>query len=160
MLLGGAVATSAAATASPMSARTLRFERMYRGMAQVAGAEVQEGQAARAIAAARSQIGVPYVYLSSRPGVGFDCSGLTMYAWGRAGVRLPHSSADQYATVRPRISRANLRPGDLLFFYSPVHHVAIYLGHGMMIHAPHSGQRVEIARVYWQYFVGAARPGL
>ena len=159
MLVGGAAVTSSSAIAGPASGHALQVERMYRGMAQIAGAEIHDERAARAIAAAKAQLGVPYVYTSSRPGVGFDCSGLAMYAWGRAGVRLPHSSADQYATIRPRVSRADLRPGDLLFFYSPVHHVAIYLGHGMMIHAPHTGLRVEIIPVYWRYFVGAARPG-
>ena len=157
--IAGAAATSNAAFAGATAGSHARIDRMYRGMTQIADTQVQERRAMRAIAAARAQLGVPYVYMSSRPGAGFDCSGLAMYAWGRAGVRLPHSSADQYATVRPRVSRADLRPGDLLFFYSPVHHVAIYIGHGRMIHAPHTGGRVEIIPVYWRYFVGAARPG-
>ena len=160
MLIGGGSAASSAAVMMPAGEQNVRMDGMYPVTPPMTPAAVQAQRAARAIAAARSQIGVPYVYMSSRPGVGFDCSGLAMYAWGRAGVRLPHSSADQYATVRPRISRAGLRPGDLLFFFWPVHHVAIYLGHGLMIHAPHTGVRVTIEPVSWQYFVGAARPGL
>jgi cell wall-associated NlpC family hydrolase len=118
---------------------------------------VVDGSAAAAVAAAYSVIGVPYVYAGSTPEGGFDCSGLTMWAWAHAGVSLPHSSAMQY-DVLPHIDRSQLQPGDLLFFYSPIHHVAMYVGGGMMIHAPHTGAYVEQIPVYWQYFVGAARP--
>jgi peptidoglycan DL-endopeptidase CwlO len=110
-----------------------------------------------AISAAKSVLGVPYQYGGASPETGFDCSGLTMWSYAHAGISLPHSSAMQYASL-PHVSQADLQPGDLLFFYSPIHHVAIYLGGGMMIHAPHTGAYVEIASVYWQYFVGAARP--
>ena len=111
-----------------------------------------------AIQAAESQIGVPYVYAGSTPGVGFDCSGLTMWAWGQAGVSLPHSSASQYAML-PHVDRSQLQPGDLLFFYSPISHVAMYLGGGQMIEAPHTGLSVRVIGVYWQYYIGAGRPG-
>ena len=103
-------------------------------------------------------IGVPYVYAGASPETGFDCSGLTMWSWAHAGVSLPHSSAMQYA-VMPHVDRTQLQPGDLLFFYSPIHHVAMYVGGGNMIHAPHTGGHVEVIPVYWQYYVGAARPG-
>jgi len=112
-----------------------------------------------AIAGARSQLGVSYVYASASPGHGFDCSGLVMWAWDRAGVDLPHNSTDIYLAL-PHVPRDQLRPGDILYFHSPTDHVAIYLGHGMMIHAPHTGLSVEIIPVYWQYFVGGARPGM
>ena len=112
----------------------------------------------KALAAAYSQIGVPYHYAMAKPGVGFDCSGLTMWAYAQAGISLPHSSAMQYGVVR-HVSRSDLQVGDLLFFYSPIHHVAIYVGSGRMIHAPHTGGHVEVASVYWQYFTGAGRPG-
>ncbi len=111
-----------------------------------------------ALNAAYSVIGVPYVYAGSSPETGFDCSGLTMWAWAHAGVSLPHSSAMQYA-VLPHVDRSQLEPGDLLFFYSPIHHVAMYVGGGRMIHAPHTGGHVEVIPVYWEYYVGAARPG-
>jgi cell wall-associated NlpC family hydrolase len=110
-----------------------------------------------AIGAARSQLGVPYIYAAAQPGVGFDCSGLTMWAWGLAGVSLPHVAALQYADL-PHVSQSGLQPGDLVFFYSPIHHVGLYIGGGMMIDAPHTGAYVEIAPVYWAAYAGAARP--
>src|SRR5205807_8657633 len=88
---------------------------------------------------------------------GFDCSGLTMWAWAHAGVSLPHAAAMQYDSI-PHVSQSHLQPGDLLFFYSPINHVTIYVGGGMMISAPHTGAYVEKMAVYWQYFVGACRP--
>src|SRR5439155_16160975 len=113
--------------------------------------------AAAAIAAARSVLGVPYRYAGASPETGFDCSGLTMWSWAHAGVSLPHSAAAQYASL-PHVSRSALQPGDLVFFYSPISHVGMYLGGGQMIHAPHTGSAVQIVAVYWQYFSGAARP--
>ena len=115
--------------------------------------------AGAAIAAAQSVLGVRYTYAGADPSTGFDCSGLTMWSWAHAGVSLPHSSAAQYS-VLPHVSREGLQPGDLLFFYSPIHHVGMYLGGGQMIHAPHTGGVVEIIPVYWQYYVGAGRPGV
>ncbi len=113
-----------------------------------------------AIAAAKSQIGVPYVWGTSSPGVSFDCSGLTMYAWGQAGVSLPHSSAMQ-AAVTPDVSQEQLQPGDLLFFYSPISHVSLYIGGGMMVDASHPGPggEVGIDPVYWDSFVVGGRVG-
>ena len=113
--------------------------------------------AGAAIAAAKSVLGVRYTYGGASPSTGFDCSGLTMWAWAHAGVSLPHSSAAQYASL-PHVSQSDLQPGDLVFFYSPISHVGMYLGGGSMIHAPHTGSVVQIVPVYWQYFTGAARP--
>lgn len=101
-------------------------------------------------------LGRPYVWAASGPR-SFDCSGFTMFVYAQVGVRLPHSSRSQIG-YGARVSRANLKPGDLLFFYSPIHHVAIYLGNGKMVHAPHRGDVVSIDPVYWQYFTGACRP--
>jgi cell wall-associated NlpC family hydrolase len=114
--------------------------------------------ASAAIAAAESVLGVPYVYGGASPQTGFDCSGLTMWAWAHAGVSLPHSSQMQYASL-PHVSRSQLQPGDLVFFYNPISHVALYVGGGMMISAPHTGTVVQRVAVYWEYFTGAARPG-
>jgi len=101
---------------------------------------------AAALAAAQSQLGKPYVYGAAGPN-GFDCSGLVMWSYGQVGVSLPHYSGAQYsASVRIPIS--DLQPGDLVFFYSDLHHVGIYAGGGMMIHAPHTGDVVKYASIY------------
>jgi len=118
---------------------------------------VVNGSAQAAIDAAYSVIGVKYTYGGSSPETGFDCSGLTMWSWAHAGVSLPHSSQMQYDSL-PHVDRSDLQPGDLLFFYHPIHHVTIYVGGGMMISAPHTGSYVQKMAVYWQYFSGAARP--
>jgi peptidoglycan DL-endopeptidase CwlO len=119
------------------------------------------GNAAVAVRAAYSAIGVPYKWGGSSPKEGFDCSGLTMWSWRQAGVSLPHSSAAQYAML-PHVSRNQLKPGDLLFFYSPISHVAMYVGGNQMIHAKHPGTRVAretISSYYWAVYHGAGRPG-
>jgi peptidoglycan DL-endopeptidase CwlO len=94
--------------------------------------------AGAAIAAAKSVIGAPYVFGSADPSVGFDCSGLTMWAWAHGGVSLPHSSASQ-AGSGVVIPYSQHQAGDLLFFYSPISHVALSLGGDLMIHARHPG---------------------
>ena len=116
------------------------------------------GGAGTAISAAYSVIGTPYVFGAADPNVGFDCSGLTMWAWAQAGVSLPHSSAAQYSSL-PHVAQSDVQPGDLLFFYSPISHVGMYVGGGRMIHASHPGVPVSVVSVYWDSFVGAARPG-
>jgi len=114
-------------------------------------------RAQAAVDAAYSVIGTPYVFGAADPNVGFDCSGLTMWAWAHAGVSLPHSSEMQYG-VLPHLSRSDLQPGDLLFFYSPIHHVGMYIGGDRMIDANHPGDVVNIRPVNWDDYVGAGRP--
>ena len=113
-----------------------------------------------AIAAAKSVIGTQYVWGSADPGVGFDCSGLTSWAWAQAGVYLPHSSAAQYSSL-PRIPYSQAQAGDILFFFSPVSHVGLYIGGGQMIHARHpgpGGQVQQTAVSAYSQPVAAGRP--
>lgn len=112
--------------------------------------------AAKAVDTALAQVGVPYRWGGSTPR-GFDCSGLMLYAWRAAGVDLPRTSRAQYRGTT-RVSTSNLKPGDLLFFYSPISHVGMYIGNGKMVDAPSSGRTVRVRSVYWSSFVGAGRP--
>ena len=115
-------------------------------------------RASVAVSAAQSQLGVPYRFAQSSPGVAFDCSGLTAYAWGQAGVSIPHQSAAQYAST-PHVPQDQAQPGDLIFYYSPISHVGIYVGGGTMIHAPQTGSTVSYSVVHWNKVVGVSRPG-
>ena len=111
-----------------------------------------------AVNAALGQLGVPYKYATAKPGVSFDCSGLTLYAWQKAGVSLPHQSGRQYAgTAHVPLDQA--QPGDLVFYYTPISHVGIYIGGGRMVHAAEPGTNVEIVTVRWNKVVGVGRPG-
>lgn len=111
--------------------------------------------AAAAVAAAKSRLGSPYVWGASGPGA-FDCSGLVMWAWGHAGVSLPHFSGAQYSSTT-HISMSQLQPGDLVFPSDTGAHVAMYIGGGMIIEAPHTGDVVHIVPMY-SWFVLASRP--
>jgi cell wall-associated NlpC family hydrolase len=110
------------------------------------------------VSAALAQIGQPYHFAADTPGKGFDCSGLTKYSWGKAGVALPHQSGAQFGSVA-HVSKADVQPGDLIFYYSPIGHVGIYIGNGQMVHAPNTGTTVTIATVHWNKVVGIGRPG-
>jgi cell wall-associated NlpC family hydrolase len=104
-------------------------------------------KAEKALAFARAQIGKPYVWGAVGPG-SYDCSGLTQAVWKAAGVTLPRTTYDQ-ATAGARVSLADARPGDLVFFYDDVSHVGVYIGNGMMIHAPRPGAYVREESVYY-----------
>ena len=98
--------------------------------------------------------GQPYVYGAAGPSR-FDCSGFTLYVFKRFGKRLPHSSARQYSVVH-HISKRSMRVGDLIFFRSSsgrIYHVGIFAGSGRMWHAPHTGSRVQLAKIYSSNFV-------
>ena len=82
-----------------------------------------------------------------------------MYAWAQAGVSLPHSSAGQYS-VTQRVSSGAWQPGDLLFYGSPIHHVAMYIGGGQIVEAPYTGTTVRVASAMRSDYVGAGRPGV
>ncbi|NIK60541.1 NlpC/P60 family protein [Kribbella shirazensis] len=115
------------------------------------------GRAKIAVSAAMSQMGDPYVWGAEGPS-SYDCSGLTLYAWGKAGVSLSHSSKAQINEGR-RVSKSELMPGDLVFFYSPISHVGMYIGNGRMVHAPRPGKSVTIAPIDEMPYSGAVRPG-
>jgi cell wall-associated NlpC family hydrolase len=138
------------------------------------------GRGAIAVRAALHWLGTPYSWGGGGPAgpsygtaqgagtKGFDCSGLTQYAWAKAGIQLPRVAAAQY-TAGPHIPRTQLRPGDLLFFatntHNPatIHHVGLYYGHGQMIHAPQTGDVVRISQFtgnpYREHqYIGATRP--
>jgi peptidoglycan DL-endopeptidase CwlO len=116
------------------------------------------GGAAAAVAAAESQIGVPYHWGGESPGVGFDCSGLTQWAWGQAGVGIPRTAQEQYDAIE-HVSLSALEPGDLVFWGSGgISHVAMYVGGGDVIHAPETGERVRIQPIWNSDLVGAGRP--
>lgn len=113
-------------------------------------------KADEAIAFARKQLGKPYVWGATGP-TSYDCSGLTQAAWKAAGVDLPRTTWDQ-VNAGSRVSEADLKPGDLIFFYSDISHVGLYIGGGQMIHAPHTGTVVKIAPITEMPFYGAVRP--
>ena len=100
------------------------------------------GAAQAAVNTALAQVGDPYVWGAAGPDA-FDCSGLTQYSYAAAGVALPHSSSMQSGMGVP-VSRDQLQPGDLVFFYSPVSHVGMYIGNGQMVHASTSGTPVQV----------------
>jgi cell wall-associated NlpC family hydrolase len=115
------------------------------------------GRAGAAVSYAWAQLGKPYKWAGAGPS-SFDCSGLTMMAWKAAGVNLPHNAAMQWNAVR-HVSRANIAPGDLVF-YSGLGHVGIYIGNNNIIHAPHTGDVVRVAAVdHGASIYGIGRPG-
>jgi cell wall-associated NlpC family hydrolase len=115
------------------------------------------GPAGVAVAFAFRQLGKPYRWGASGPD-SYDCSGLTSSAWARAGVHLPHNARRQYASMA-HINRSDLRPGDLIFYYGGISHVAMYVGDGRMIHAPEYGENVRVDRFDSQPIHGYGRPG-
>jgi cell wall-associated NlpC family hydrolase len=115
------------------------------------------GRAKVALQYAMAQVGKAYVYGAAGPSA-FDCSGLTMMAWGAAGVGLPHSSSAQYGSGA-QVSQSQLQPGDLVFYYSPISHVGIYIGNGMIVHAANPSSGVRVDPLNSMPYVGAVRPG-
>lgn len=114
------------------------------------------GRAAVAVREAYNKLGSPYKWAAAGPSR-FDCSGLTMWVWGKAGVSLPHNSRAQYSSGR-KVSRSSLQPGDLVYYGSPIHHVGIYVGGGKMISAPQTGDVVKVQNAFRRDYVGATRP--
>jgi cell wall-associated NlpC family hydrolase len=121
------------------------------------------GGASAAVAFARDQVGEPYRWGAAGPS-SWDCSGLTVGAWAQGGIALPHYSVAQYEQSTPLGGAGDLRPGDLVFWGSSsspssIYHVALYVGGGMIVHAPRSGRPVsEESLYYWIPPTFYARP--
>jgi cell wall-associated NlpC family hydrolase len=125
--------------------------------ASTRGSATGSSKGAKALAYAKAQLGEPYARSGAGPSH-WDCSGLTMMAWGSVGVSLPHSSRQQSNRGRP-VAKSDLQSGDLVFFYSDIHHVALYAGNGQVIHAPRPGESVEYIKMSYMPYAGARRPG-
>ena len=115
------------------------------------------GPAGRVVEFAFAQLGKPYRWGAAGPD-SYDCSGLTSAAWRATGVLLPHNAARQYDSIA-HLSRGELRPGDLVFFYGRISHVGVYIGNGRMIHAPEYGENVRVASIDSQPIHSFGRPG-
>ncbi len=119
--------------------------------------DVPGGRAGAAVKFALAQVGDAYVWAATGPSA-WDCSGLTMGAWAQGGVGLPHSSGAQQGAGR-RVAESDLKPGDLVFYYSPVHHVGIYIGNGLIVHAANPSAGVRVDSLHSMPYSGATRPG-
>ncbi len=135
-----------------------------REMAQAAAPEpaavpgaAGSGDAAAVVDYALGQVGKAYVWGAEGPD-SYDCSGLTLMAWAQAGVSLPHSASAQMSSGTP-VSQSELQPGDLVFYYSPVSHVGIYIGDGQIVDAANPSSGVRVAPVDSMPYSGAVRPG-
>ncbi len=112
---------------------------------------------AQALQAAITREGDPYVWGAAGPDQ-FDCSGLVVWAYAQEGIALPHYTGSLWNSG-VHVARADLEPGDLVFFFADISHVGIYIGDGMMIDAPDFGEDVQVQPVYWSAYVGAVRIG-
>lgn len=118
-------------------------------------APVGDSLGARALRFALTRQGDPYVWGAAGPSA-FDCSGLVMWAYAQAGIQLPHYTGDQWMSG-VHISRDQLQPGDLVFFYPDIGHVGLYIGNGLMVDAPDFGETVHVEPVFWSAYIGAVR---
>ena len=161
-------AITAASAIGGQTAGNQVTEAIQQAVQTVTIAEV--GSTAQGLAAvhyAESQRGVPYVWGGETPGVGFDCSGLVQWAWGKAGISIPRTTESQWPAM-VHVPLTELQPGDLLYYYnldgdSAVDHVVMYVGSGpygtsTIIAAPYTGTDVEFAPLFTNGLEGAARP--
>jgi cell wall-associated NlpC family hydrolase len=110
---------------------------------------------AQALRFALTKRGDPYVWGAAGPSA-FDCSGLVLWAYAQVGISLPHFTGDQWS-MGVHVARADLQPGDLVFFYPDIGHVGLYIGNGLMVDAPNFGEPVQVEPVMWDVYVGAVR---
>jgi cell wall-associated NlpC family hydrolase len=162
-----AARAAALAAARAAAARAAALAAQQAAVTQAAGSfgnqpvvpppvQLGSGGAAVAVHWALAEIGKPYVWGAAGPD-SFDCSGLTQFVWAKAGVYLYHYTGDQW-NEGVHVSRNQLQPGDLVFFYPDISHVGIYVGNGMMIDAPHTGAYVREEPVWWNVYDGAVQP--
>jgi peptidoglycan DL-endopeptidase CwlO len=109
----------------------------------------------QALKAALTRIGYPYIWGAAGPHA-FDCSGLVVWAYAQVGISLMHFTGDLW-NEGEHVSRSELEPGDLVFFFADISHVGIYIGNGLMVDAPSFGQNVQVQQVFWNAYVGAVR---
>lgn len=161
-------AVTAASAVGGQNAANQVIEAETQAIAQPTIAEVAgTAQGEAAVKAAESQTGVPYVWGGETPGVGFDCSGLVQWAWGKAGISIPRTTESQYPDM-VHVLLTDLQPGDLLFYFNldgdnEVDHVVMYVGSGpwgvdTTIAAAHTGTNVALAPLFTAGLIGAARP--
>jgi cell wall-associated NlpC family hydrolase len=149
--------TRARAAAADAARRSAGSRRAREPMpAPVVGPQPAAEGADVAVAEAIAQLGKPYEWAGAGPDT-FDCSGLTQWAWRAAGVRLTHSAEYQFRETR-RVDLTDLKPGDLLFFGDPIHHVGMYVGGDTMIEAPYTGAVVRYRSIWRADLAGAGRP--
>jgi peptidoglycan DL-endopeptidase CwlO len=137
--------------ARPSKAKELRSLEVEAGVVDVGASP----GAQRAVSVAMSQVGKPYIWAADGPN-GYDCSGLMLFAWRAGGRNLPHSSRIQFATT-VRVPLDQRRPGDLLFYGNPIHHVGMYIGNDQMVEAPHRGALVRVKSIFRRDMVGVGR---
>ncbi|MER7516196.1 C40 family peptidase [Streptomyces sp. NPDC126499] len=126
------------------------------GSGALDGARTPSAAGAEALRFAVRQIGKPYEWGAEGPDT-YDCSGLTQQAWAAAGRALPRTSQEQWRTL-PRVPLTRLRPGDLVVYFPDATHVALYLGDGMVVHAPRPGARIKVSPIAANPLLGAVRP--
>lgn len=147
----GGVNTSTRGKASSSKASSAKSSRSQ------TRSETGSSKGATALAFAKQQVGKPYRFGATGPDA-YDCSGLTLAAWKAAGVSLNRTSQAQFGNGRA-VAKAELQPGDLVFFYGNLSHVGLYAGNGMLLHAPRPGKSVEYIKMDYMPFAGARRPG-
>lgn len=138
-------------------ARAAARKVVVRASASSTSSASSRSKGARALAYARAQLGERYRYGAAGPN-SWDCSGLTMKAWKSVGVSLPHSARQQFKRGKS-VRKSQLRPGDLVFFYSRISHVAIYAGNGKIVHASRPGRPVNVGKLSHMPYRGARRMG-
>lgn len=151
---------SASASAKPSRSATPTSSRTTSASAAVDAAPAVPAGSSRgaaALAFAKAQVGKPYIYGGTGPS-GYDCSGLTGAAWKSAGVSLPRTSQAQFG-AGVSVSKSQLQPGDLVFYYSGISHVGIYAGGGQIVHASRPGKPIGYAALDSMPFAGARRVG-